>query len=41
MREVVFVDACRSPFGKMGGTLKSMAGSEIAAQVIRGLLEKT
>ena len=41
MREVVFVDACRSPFGKMGGTLRSMAGSEIAAQVIRALLEKT
>lgn len=41
MREVVFVDGCRSAFGRMGGTLRGMAGSEIAAKVIRGLLDRT
>ena len=41
MREVVFVDGCRSAFGKQGGSLSSMAGSEIAAEVIKGLLERT
>lgn len=41
MREVVFVDGCRSAFGRMGGVLKSMAGSEIAGEVIKGLLERT
>lgn len=41
MREVVFVDACRSAFGKMGGALRGMAGSEIAGEVIKGLLERT
>jgi acetyl-CoA acetyltransferase family protein len=41
MREVVFVDGYRSVFGKMGGALKDFAGSEIAAKVIKGLLEHT
>ena len=41
MREVVFVDGCRSAFGKQGGSLSSMAGSEIAGEVIKGLLERT
>ena len=41
MREVVFVDGCRSAFGRQGGALRSMAGSEIAAEVIKGLLERT
>jgi len=41
MREVVFVDGCRSAFGKMGGSLRSFSGSEIAGKVIAGLLERT
>lgn len=41
MREVVIVEGVRSAFGKRGGGLKDLAGSEIAAQVIQGLLERT
>ena len=41
MREVVFVDACRSPFGKMGGVLRNYAGSELAGMVIKGLLDRS
>ncbi len=41
MREVVFVDGYRSAFGRMGGSLKTLAGCELGAEVIRGLLERT
>ena len=41
MREVVIVEGVRSAFGKRGGGLKDLAGSEIAAQVIQGLVERT
>ncbi len=41
MRDVVFVDGYRSAFGRMGGCLKTMAGSELGAEVIRGLLART
>lgn len=41
MREVVFVDAARTEFGKMGGMLKHMSSTELAAHTIRGLVEKS
>ncbi|MDD3164786.1 MAG: thiolase family protein [Oscillospiraceae bacterium] len=41
MREVVFVDGARSIFGKQGGGLKDLCSTDIAAMVIKGLLEKT
>jgi len=41
MREVVFVDAARTPFCPMGGTLKSQTGSELGVQAVRALLNKT
>ena len=41
MREVVIVEGVRSAFGKRGGGMKELAGSEIAAQVIQGLVERT
>lgn len=40
-REVVFVDAMRSPFGRMGGLLRDVLPNPLAAIVIKGLLEKT
>ena len=39
-REVVFVDAMRTPFGRMGGTLKDMFASQIGAVALKALLEK-
>ncbi len=41
MREVVIVDGARSAFGEFGGGLKTLAGTEIAGLVVKGLLEKT
>ena len=41
MREVVFVDAVRTPFGRMGGSLKDLYASDLAGIAIDGLLEKT
>lgn len=41
MKEVVFVDAYRSAFGKMGGGLRDFASSELGGKVIAGLLERT
>ncbi len=41
MREVVFVDGMRTPFGKMGGTLKDISGSKLAALTVKALLDKT
>ncbi|RPJ64056.1 MAG: hypothetical protein EHM12_00700, partial [Dehalococcoidia bacterium] len=40
-REVVFVDAMRSAFGRMGGTLRDVLPNNLAVIVIKGLLEKT
>ena len=40
MREVVFIDGCRTAFGKLGGGLKQFAGSQLASKAIDGLLEK-
>jgi acetyl-CoA C-acetyltransferase len=40
-REVVFVEAMRTPFGRMGGTLRDIKASELAGIGIKGLIEKT
>jgi len=40
-REVVFVDGVRTPFGRMGGTLKDIFASQLAAIALKGLLDKT
>ena len=40
-REVVIVDAVRTAFGRMGGTLKDIFASNLASIGIRGLLDKT
>lgn len=41
MREVVIVDGARSPFGNLGGSLRSLASVDLASQVVDGLLKKT
>ena len=40
-RDVVMVDAVRTAFGRMGGTLKDIFASKLAGIGIRGLLDKT
>ena len=40
-REVVFVDAVRTAFGRMGGSLRDIPASKLASIAIKGLLEKT
>ena len=40
-REVVFVDAVRTGFGRMGGTLKDFYATDLGAIAVRGLLDKT
>ena len=40
-REVVFVDGMRSAFGRMGGTIRDILPSHLAAIVMKGLIEKT
>ena len=41
MRNVVFVDGLRTPFGRMGGGLRQYHTSELLGMAIRGLVEKT
>ncbi|MHB8857575.1 MAG: thiolase family protein [Bellilinea sp.] len=41
MMEVVIVDAVRTPIGALGGTLSSMRPDDLAAHVIRALVERT
>ncbi|MGM0565103.1 MAG: acetyl-CoA C-acetyltransferase [Pseudomonadota bacterium] len=41
MKDVVIVAASRTPVGSFGGSLSSVAASELGATVIRALLEKT
>jgi len=41
MRNVVIVDGVRTGFGKLGGSLRQFAMSDLAARAIDGLLEKT
>lgn len=40
MREVVLVDGARTAFGKMGGSLRKIASSDLGAFVCKGLAEK-
>ncbi|HYI15068.1 MAG TPA: acetyl-CoA C-acetyltransferase, partial [Thermomicrobiales bacterium] len=41
MREVVIVDAVRTPIGRYGGALKDVRPDDLAALVIGALLERT
>jgi acetyl-CoA C-acetyltransferase len=41
MKEVVIVDAVRTPLGSFGGALKSMTAPQLGAVAIKGLLSKT
>jgi acetyl-CoA acyltransferase len=40
LHEAFIVDAVRSPIGKKNGTLASIRGDELAAQVLNGLVER-
>lgn len=40
-REVVIVDGCRTPFGKKGGGLKTLAADELGAICVKELLKRT
>jgi acetyl-CoA acyltransferase len=40
LHEALIVDAVRSPIGKKNGTLASIRGDELAAQVLNGLVER-
>src|SRR5438876_4757590 len=40
MPDALLVDAVRSPIGKRNGTLSSIRGDELAAQVLNGLLDR-
>ncbi|MBN1662987.1 MAG: thiolase family protein [Deltaproteobacteria bacterium] len=40
-REVVFVDGMRTPFGRLGGTLRDIFCSKLASIALKGLLDKT
>lgn len=40
-RSVVIVDGVRTPFGRMGGSLRNYYPSELSAIAIKGLVEKT
>ncbi len=40
-REVVFIDGARTPFGRMGGSLKDLFASKLGGIGIQGLLDKT
>ena len=40
-REVVFVDAVRTAFGRMGGTIRDFPAAKLAGITIRGLVDKT
>ncbi|NPV86722.1 MAG: thiolase family protein [Anaerolineae bacterium] len=41
MREAVIIDAVRSPIGALGGALATTRPDDLAAQVIKALLERT
>lgn len=40
-REVVFVDGVRTAFGRMGGTIRDFAASQLGEIAMKGLLDKT
>jgi len=41
MKNVVFVDALRTPFGKMGGGLKKFYPSELGGMVVKSLVDRS
>lgn len=40
-RDVVFIDAVRTAFGRMGGTIRDYSCSQLGAIALQGLIEKT
>lgn len=40
MKEVVIVDACRTPIGRYGGSLKDVRADDLAALVIKAIVER-
>ncbi|MDD5190005.1 MAG: thiolase family protein [Dehalococcoidales bacterium] len=40
-RDVVFIDGMRTPFGRMGGTMREMFSSQMGSLALKGLVEKT
>ena len=41
MKNVVFVDAIRTPFGKMGGELRQFFPSELSGFAVKALVERS
>ena len=41
MREVVIIDAIRSPIGRAGGALSSVRPDDLLADVLKGLIKRT
>ena len=41
MREVVIIDAVRSPIGRIGGALSSIRPDDLLADVLKGLIKRT
>ncbi len=41
MREVVIINAVRTPIGRVGGNLSSIRPDDLLAEVLKGLLERT
>ena len=41
MREVVIIDAVRSPIGRAGGTLSSVRPDDLLADILKGLIKRT
>lgn len=41
MRNVVFVDALRTPFGKMGGGLRKFYPSELCGMTVKALVDRS
>ena len=41
MREVVIIDAVRSPIGRVGGALSSVRPDDLLADVLKGLIKRT
>ena len=41
MKNVVFVDALRTPFGKMGGVLKQFYPSELCGKTVKALVDRS
>ena len=41
MRDVVIIDAIRSPIGKFGGALSTVRPDDLLADVLKGLMKRT